>query len=235
MGFNAIRLLMNYVIFEDDASPGIFKNDGWHWLDRAIMLAKNAGLYLMLDMHVPQGGYQSDKTPGFSAFWDESGAAPNTDNQDRLIALWAAIADRYKHEPAILGFDLINEPRPNNSEEWFDYAEQLISAIRANNTNHMMVVEVPFIPNYTVRTVNDNNVMYDSHFYYTWGYATQFSAAYENSGQQWGKYDPANPVYVNSSGDVVASTTPGAVPRGAPPTPPPSRGPEIPGPPPAPP
>jgi aryl-phospho-beta-D-glucosidase BglC (GH1 family) len=208
LGFNSIRLLMNYIVFEDDAGPGVFKDDGWAWLDRAIALAKNAGLYVMLDMHVPQGGYQSDKPQGFSAFWDGSGSTPNTSNQDRLIALWAAIADRYKHETAILGYDLINEPRPNNSEEWYSYAEQIIAAIRVNDANHTIVVEVPFIPNYTIRTVNDNNVLYDSHFYYTWGYATQYSAAYGNGGQQWGKYDPADPVYVDWNGNIVSQGTP---------------------------
>jgi aryl-phospho-beta-D-glucosidase BglC (GH1 family) len=211
LGFNAIRLHMNYIMFEDDGNPGVYKEDGWHWLDRCIALAKDAGLYLLLDMHAPQGGYQSDKPQGFTAFWDGSGALPNTSNQDRLIDLWGAIANRYKHEPTVLGYDLINEPRPNTSEEWYLFAEQIIAEIRTYDNNHLIVVEVPLIPNYTIREVNDNKVMYDSHFYYTWGYATQFSAAYGNSGDEWGKYDPENPIYINSSGNVVAQGTPGAV------------------------
>jgi aryl-phospho-beta-D-glucosidase BglC (GH1 family) len=210
MGFNAIRLHMNYAMFEDDANPGVYKDDGWHWLDRAIHLAKEAGLYVLLDMHAPPGGYQSDKTPGFSAFWDGTGAAPNTSNQDRLINLWGAIAERYKHEPAIAGYDLINEPRPNNSEEWYTYAEQIINEIRNYDDNHLICVEVPLISGYTMRLINDDNVLYDSHFYYTWGYVTQYSAAYGNSGQEWGKYDPDDPVYVDWDGDIVSQGTPNA-------------------------
>ncbi len=212
LGFNSIRLLMNYKVFEDDASPGVFKEDGWIWLDRAISFAKSAGLKVMLNMHAPQGGYQSDKAIGFADFWGSSAVDPNTANQNRLIDLWGAIADRYQHETAILGFDLINEPRPHNSEEWFSYAEQLITEIRTVDANHMIVVEGPFIPNYTFRTVADNNVMYDSHYYYTWGYVTQYSAAYGKAGQEWGKYDPENPIWVNSSEDVVAAGTPNASP-----------------------
>jgi len=212
MGFNSIRLTMNYKIFEDDANPGVFKEDGWTWLDRAIMFAQNAGLKILLDMHAPQGGYQSDKAIGFAAFWGSSATDPNTANQNRLIDLWGAIADRYKHETAILGYDLINEPRPHNSEEWYSYAEQLIAEIRTVDVNHLIVLEVPFIPNYTIRTVADNNVMYDSHYYYTWGYATQYSAAYGNTGQYWGKYDPENPIWVNSSEDVVPAGTANASP-----------------------
>lgn len=195
IGFNAVRLHMNYKSFEDNNAPGVFKADGWHWLDRAIALAKQADLYVMLDMHGPQGGYQSDKTPGFGAFWDGVGAAPNTSNQNRLIALWQAIAARYQHEPAILGYDLINEPRPNNSEEWYAYAEQIIAAIRQVDNQHLIVLEVPFISNYNIRLVNDANVLYDSHFYSPWAYATQYSTHYGNAGERWGKYDsPDNPL-----------------------------------------
>lgn len=203
MGFNAIRLNMNYKTFEDDTSVGNFKEDGWHWLDRAIGYAKEAGLYVMLDMHAPQGGYQSDKVQGFSAFWDGDGTFPNTSNQSRLINLWEAIANRYKHEKAILGYDLINEPRPNNSEEWFDYAEQIIAKIRTKDNNHLIVLEAPLISGYTMRKVADDNVLYDSHFYNTWGYTTQYSVEYGNAGKRWGAYAPSNPIYLNSSWKVV--------------------------------
>ncbi len=189
MGFNSIRLAMNYKVFEDDNAVGIFKEDGWHWLDRAISYAKDAGLYVMLDMHAPQGGYQSDKSEGFSAFWDGSGTQPNTSNQNRLIALWKAIASRYKNEPTILGYDLINEPRSHNSKEWYTYAEQIVTEIRKADTNHMIVLETPFISNSTFQTINDNNVLYDSHFYEPWSYTIQYSVAYNKAGQRWGKYD----------------------------------------------
>jgi uncharacterized repeat protein (TIGR01451 family) len=195
MGFNAIRLHMNYKTFEDDATPYVYKEDGWHWLDRALSFAKQTGLYVMLDMHGPQGGYQSDKQQGFSAFWDGSGDAPNTANQNRLMALWKAIATRYQHEPIIMGYDLINEPRPHVDEEWYRYAEQIIAAIRTVDNNHMIILEAPLISGYEFRKVNDNNVMYDSHSYEIWAYTTQYSTHYGNAGQRWGKYDaPDNPL-----------------------------------------
>ncbi len=212
LGFNAIRLHLNYVLFEEDNNPGVFKEDGWHWLDRAVAFARQTGLYLMLDMHAPQGGYQSDKAQGFSAFWDGNGKAPNTSNQNRLIALWQAIANRYKYETAILGYDLINEPRPHDTAEWIDLAEQIIAAIRTVDSHHMIVLEVPFIPGYTMTTVADTNVLYDSHLYYPWAFSIQYSAAYNKSGQRWGKYDPANPVYLDSSYNIVPQGTAGAQP-----------------------
>jgi hypothetical protein len=203
IGFNSIRLAMYYKMFEDDTNPGIYKEDGWHWLDRVIEMAKAAGLTVLLDMHAPPGGYQSDKAQGFSAFWGTSATDPNTANQNRLIALWKAIAGRYKHEPAIAGYDLINEPRPHNSEEWYSYAEQIISAIRTVDANHLIDVETPFISNYTQRLINDNNILYDGHFYTPWEYAVQYSAGYNNAGEFWGNYSPENPSYVKYVGGVL--------------------------------
>ena len=212
IGFNAIRLHMNYKTFEDDNNIGHFKADGWHWLDRAIDYAKQADLYILLDMHTGQGGYQSDKTQGFSAFWDGSGLIPNSSNQNRLLKLWEAIAARYQHETAIVGYDLMNEPRPNDSEEWFTYAEQLIATIRAKDSNHLIVLETPFINNYTMRVVNDSNVLYDSHTYAIWDYSIQYSAHYGNAGQRWGAYDPSNPLYVDPSWNVIWTPAMGGTP-----------------------
>ncbi|CAA6827232.1 MAG: Endoglucanase [uncultured Sulfurovum sp.] len=212
LGFNSIRLHLNYTIFEDDNNIGVYKEDGWHWVDRAIGFAKEAGIYLLLDMHAGQGGYQSDKSQGFTAFWDGVGTAPYTSNQQRLINLWGAIAQRYKHEPTILGYDLLNEPRPNDSEEWISYAEQIIAKIRTQDSKHLIVLEVPFIPGYTMRTVSDNNVLYDSHTYAIWGYSTQYSPHYGNEGQRWGAYSNTNPLYVNGSWNVVWEPEDGGTP-----------------------
>ncbi len=212
MGFNAIRLHMNYKTFEDDNNIGNFKADGWHWLDRAISYAKEAGVYVLLDMHGAQGGYQSDKRQGFSAFWDGSGATPNTSNQDRLINLWGAIAARYQHETSIVGYDLLNEPRPNDSEEWLAYAEQLIAKIRREDSQHLIVLEVPFISGYSMRTVNDDNILYDSHSYAIWGYSIQYSAHYGKAGQRWGAYNPSNPLYVDPSWNVAWTPEDGGTP-----------------------
>ncbi|MBU1667464.1 glycoside hydrolase family 9 protein [bacterium] len=212
MGFNAIRLHLNYKIFEDDNNIGQYRKDGWHWLDRAIAYAKETGVYLLLDMHTPQGGYQSDDVQGTSKFWDGLGTAPNTSNQDRLINLWGAIADRYKHEPIILAYDLINEPRPNNSEEWLAYAEQLIAKIRTKDSNHMINLQTPFINGYTMRTVNDTNVMYDTHSYAIWGYSIQYSAHYGKDGKRWGAYSNSNPLYIDGNWDVVWTPEDGGTP-----------------------
>ncbi len=59
MHMNAIRFYMNYALFESDTSPYAYRQSGWDWLDRNVRWAAAHGVYLILNLHVPQGGFQS--------------------------------------------------------------------------------------------------------------------------------------------------------------------------------
>lgn len=84
LGMNAIRFYLNYKTFENDAQPFQYKQSGWDWIDQNIQWAKTHNIYLILNMHVPQGGFQS-RCEG-DALWTSAS------NQQRLSALWKAIA-----------------------------------------------------------------------------------------------------------------------------------------------
>ena len=72
------------------------------------------------------------------------------------------------------------------------------------DSRHLIVVEAPLISNYSFRLVNDANVLYDSHFYSPWDYATQYSTHYGNAGERWGKYDsPDNPLGASFDKDYL--------------------------------
>jgi endoglucanase len=60
MGFNCIRLAINYKQLENDDAPGTWKKSGFDWLDANIGWARQFGIGLILDMHVAQGGFQSE-------------------------------------------------------------------------------------------------------------------------------------------------------------------------------
>ena len=166
MGANSTRFLLNYLTFEDDAAPYVYKDAGWAWIDQNVAWAKTHGIHLILNMHVPQGGFQSDGNGG--ALWTTS------ENQNRLIALWREIARRYAGEPIIAGFGLVNEPEPLVSlQQWQDLAVAIASAIRAVDANHMIFVERPIAvagsfnaaPDMNLFTIDDPNAVYEFHFY----------------------------------------------------------------------
>lgn len=160
LGFNSVRLMLSFNLFEENTAPGVYKEEGWALIDKHILWAKQNGLRLILDMHVPQGGYQSTTNTGFenNAAWKQ-----------RLENLWVAIAQRYRNETTIVGYDLINEPHINN---WFNYAQTLINKIRVVDNNHLIIVEESFHPNDPgMYKLPDNNILYDIHWYEPWSWA----------------------------------------------------------------
>ena len=127
MGLNHVRFCFNYHLFEDDSDPYTYKEDGFEVIDRNLEWAKAAGIDLILQLKWPQGGYQMETDVmapdsygignGGKSLWmdmDSNGNVLNTENykenQARIVALWTEIARRYEDEPAIIGYNLINEP-----------------------------------------------------------------------------------------------------------------------------
>ncbi|MHA7130196.1 glycoside hydrolase family 5 protein [Algoriphagus namhaensis] len=175
MKMNVIRFYLNYRFFEDDAAPGSYKQSGWDWLDQNIAWAKKYDIQLILNMHAPQGGYQSQGKG--DALWT------NPANQDRLANLWKAIAQRYADEPTILGYGPVNEPYPTESiSQWSQLAQKLINAIRQVDPNHILFIERALqVKNEAGRDpsglnfpeVSGSNLVYEFHFYDPFYYTHQ--------------------------------------------------------------
>jgi endoglucanase len=166
LGMNAVRFYVNYLTLESDEAPGVLREDGFKWLDDNIQWAKNNGIYLVLNFHVPPGGYQS--LGAGKALWRDAKM------QERFIALWRAIALRYAKEPTIAGYDLLNEPVVDSDiDQWKILAERSIKAIREVDPNHAIFVErVNAVGGDWAENdernffrVSDSNVVYEFHFY----------------------------------------------------------------------
>lgn len=168
LGFNSIRFYINYRLFEEDSRPYQYKESGFAWLDKNIQWAREAGIYLILNMHVPQGGFQSNGEG--TDLWDIP------ENQDRFVSLWKEIARRYADEPVILAYDLLNEPVCSQGpEQWEHLARRTVRHIRSVDSSHLILVErtnavkgnwdedmndqMNFFP------IDDRNIMYQFHFY----------------------------------------------------------------------
>ncbi len=166
MGMNVVRFYLSYHTFEDDGEPFQYKDSGFAWVDQNVEWARKHGIRLILNMHDPVGGYQS--------LGKGTGLWTDDNNQRRFIELWRAIAERYRAEPTIAGFDILNEPIPTESiEQWTDLASRTVASIRDVNQHHMIFVERAnaiggdWAEN-TDRNffkVDDPNVVYEFHFY----------------------------------------------------------------------
>lgn len=154
MGMNVIRFNVTYQFFESEDAPYQYDPQAFEWLDQQIAWAREAGIYLILNMHYVPGQY-------------ETGMLLSTpDDQARAVALWKALAERYRDENTIAGYDLINEPIGISATDYQILAQKLVDGIREVDKNHMIVVEAIndyFTPAFVM--VDDDNVMYDFHFY----------------------------------------------------------------------
>ena len=196
MGLDHVRFEFNYGLFEDDEAPYQYKEAGFDWLDQNIAWAKAAGIHLILEMKHPQGGYQastSNPNSGGKALWIGESA---DENQKRLIALWTAIAQRYRTESTVIGYGLVNEPvAPQRStgqetlEQWSGLAQHIADSIREVDSNHILFVECLLTlfdqENYdktdwdqlSLREkqflIDDDNVVYEFHFYEPFEFTSQ--------------------------------------------------------------
>jgi aryl-phospho-beta-D-glucosidase BglC (GH1 family) len=172
LGMNAVRFYLNDGLFEDDGAPGVLKPSGFAWLDQNVAWAKANGIYLVLNLHVPPGGFQSNG--GGDALWRVR------ENRRRFTALWRAIALRYAGEPTIAGYDLLNEPVAASSpSQWETLARTTVAAIREVDPRHAIFVErlnavgagtsVDWTEDQNGEMnfflVDDTNVVYEFHFY----------------------------------------------------------------------
>ncbi len=178
-GFNAIRPNLHYKWFtlpiEDEPVAGeiTWRDQGFTLLDSLVQWCHDDQMYLFLDMHGTPGGQGtnkdiSDYDPSKPSLWESDL------NKQKLIALWAKIADRYKDEPFIGGYDLINETNwtfsvANNQPLW-DLFKDLTTAIREVDTHHMVILEGNWFANdYSgLPTLWDDNLVLSFHKYWTY-------------------------------------------------------------------
>lgn len=180
-GLNVVRLNMWYRAFEENSKPYVYKPEGWQWLEQNLLWARQAGVYLILDMHAPQCGYQG---PGYTGkFWQTAGATCRS----RLKALWKEIALRYKDDPTIAAFDLINEPLSGTNSHWVSFAKELVDTIRTVDTRRVILVEQSFASDSAPFVLTDTNILYDFHTYDPWYSSAQlqYSTGYGDRGMRY--------------------------------------------------
>jgi len=173
-GTNTIRLPFHYKLFTDEDYMGLHvAQDGFQRTDSLVSWCKDAGIYIILDMHDAPGGQTGDNI-------DDSYGYPwlfeSTESQKLFLDIWVKIAKRYKNEPVILGYDLLNEPiapyfgdnisKLNASLE--PLYKKAVAAIRQVDRNHIILLGgAQWNGNFDVFTdwKFDNKIMYTCHRY----------------------------------------------------------------------
>lgn len=172
LGFNSVRPALNSRLFLTEGENPVYVEEGFQLIDSLVGWCKKYHLYVIIDMHGAPGGQTGaniDDSPN-----DIPELFIEKKYQDQLVNLWVKIAQRYKDEPAVAAYDLLNEPLPKGSGAANKYKHLLVplyqrvtAEIRKVDQKHMITLEgfdwsndwslfdKPF----------DQNVFYQFHYY----------------------------------------------------------------------
>ncbi|MDQ0064311.1 cellulase family glycosylhydrolase [Chryseobacterium lathyri] len=186
-GFNSVRLPMHYDLYtfpiekEPVKGQNTWLEEGFKMTDNLLKWCAANKIYLILDLHAAPGGQgndvnisDNDKTK--PSLWE------SIENQKKTIALWKKLAERYKDEPWIGGYDLINEPNinftgknPNGTDEMsnaplWKLQKDITAAIRETDKKHIIFIEGNgWGNNYNgLIPIWDSNMVFSFHKY--WNY-----------------------------------------------------------------
>jgi aryl-phospho-beta-D-glucosidase BglC (GH1 family) len=169
-GMNHVRLPINSRVVMDD--DGALIESGLLVIDRLIQWCRNHELWVVLDLHGAPGGQTGTNID------DSAHGTPElfTDDRSRArtVRLWRALAERYREEPAVAAYDLLNEPLPNQYQDLYagrlrELYMELTAAIREVDPNHMITYEgTHWATNWSIFTeVWDPNSLLQFHKYWT--------------------------------------------------------------------
>ncbi|MCI2415835.1 glycoside hydrolase family 5 protein [Saccharopolyspora sp. K220] len=139
IGMNCVRVPFHYRHFEDDDRPMELKEEGFRLLDKAVETCARNGLYTVLDLHAAPGfhnqRWHSDNPTHRSFFWQ------HRHFQDRVVHLWEALADRYRDNPWVAGYNPLNEPADSDGATIGPFYQRLHNAIRAVDPDHVIYLD----------------------------------------------------------------------------------------------
>ncbi len=197
-GFDVVRLPISWSLLEP--RPGHFSR---HYLDRlraVVALCASHHLYVVLDMHTEDFGVGSGGSgaprwlylpgvpnwslPFLDAAWRRhTSTAVNADlayfwlypNWQRLYwQAWAKVAQLFRGDSAVAGYDLYNEPHPlplppaifETRLLWPFYA-QGVSEIARIDPNHLFILEGDLFGDLptAIRPLRAKDIVYSTHLY----------------------------------------------------------------------
>ncbi len=140
-------------------------------LERQIEWCHELGIKMIIDLHNPPGGRNASLD--FNLYHEKK-------YFDRFLSLWEEIAERFKENPALYGYDLINEPHQTSPAKLHDYWEvQRIAAERIRAIDPETPIYVasndfnsPSAYSY-MSPLKLKNIIYQVHFYLPGSYTHQ--------------------------------------------------------------
>ncbi len=187
-GFNSIRVPINARFLLANGEAPEEMEGRLFYIDRVIEWCRAHRLYVILDLHGAPGGQTGANIDDSER--DQPELFMSEENERLTVRLWRLLADRYKDEWIVAGYDLLNEPLP----EWFSayYGKvmplyrKIVEAIREVDAKHMIILEgVHWSTDWSIFDEKpDRNVMLQFHKYWN-NPDTESIQAYLNKREEW--------------------------------------------------
>ena len=140
LGFNVIRVPFEWARLvtgwqPGDPLPSTLNPTYLGILDEVVQMATERQIFVVLDMH--------DFLKYWSGWNDQVCVNGSSDYQQLLAHTWELLAVHFRDNPAVLGYDIMNEPvrqeegEPCGSCNWHAIAQSVVDAIRTQDTNHV--------------------------------------------------------------------------------------------------
>lgn len=172
-GCNAMRVNLD---MDEDATPvandalGVYRKTLGR-LEEVFPLCRKHGIQVILCV----SGVPGRK---LDVFWNQTSDGQNY--RDGIVDIWRALAKRYQAEPALIGYDILNEPtyQAVDADLWWKQSlPKSIAAIRESDSSIWVVVEPgPWgLPSgfEKMPVINDARVIYSFHHYMPHAYTHQ--------------------------------------------------------------
>lgn len=148
MGMNVIRLPFSYMNLDPEYN-NVKKIEGQKYnfslLDDFVEKAAERGIYTILDMHGAYGSQNGQDHSGeIFATASEVDFYTNAEKKSKTIDLWTAIAEHFKGNPAVAGYDILNEPgekAASTTEKHWKVFDEIYDAIRTVDEDHVVIFE----------------------------------------------------------------------------------------------
>jgi aryl-phospho-beta-D-glucosidase BglC (GH1 family) len=135
LGFNFVRLPMDYRTWIAKGDPGKFDERVMKEIDRAVEWGIRYGVHVCINFHRAPG-YTVNSPREKTDLWTD----PAT---QRLCARhWAFFAKRYRHVPSRnLSFNLFNEPAGVDAETYAKVVGMMVKAIRGQDPDRLIIAD----------------------------------------------------------------------------------------------
>lgn len=135
MGFNFVRLPLDYRIWIRNGDWTQFDLTPIGWIDQAIEYGRRYGIHVCLNLHRAPG-YTVASPPEPVSLWTDP------DAQKACANHWAFFARRYKAIPnSQLSFNLLNEPAEIDPNIYAYVVGLLVDAIRKEDPNRLIIAD----------------------------------------------------------------------------------------------